>query len=87
MEEDMFLCSKCEHYVERIIIPNCPEAAEMLGFDPDEYEDENYEPVGHLTCLILGLDLGGYDVLECNKFKPKKGRLWPSEDIDLTRVS
>lgn len=67
--EELFLCNRCKHYMERVIMPDSPESAAMLGLDPEEFEEDGGEPVGHLTCLILGMDLN-YDVLECNKFIP-----------------
>lgn len=79
-EDIAFLCPDCYHYMERILMPDSPESAEMLGLDPDDFEENGGEPVAQLTCLILGMDLG-YDVLECNKFTKKLPELIPRQFI------
>lgn len=76
--DDKFLCGSCKYYMERIIMPDSPESAEMLGLDPDAFEESGGEPIGHLTCLILGMDLN-YEVLECNKYTPNVGDFFPQK--------
>jgi len=79
-EDLTFLCPNCYHYMERVLMPNSTESADLLGIDPDDFDANGGEPVAQLTCLILGMDLA-FDVLECNKFTKKLPELIPRQFI------
>lgn len=63
------ICTKCKHYMVRIMVPLDIEEFEVMY--SDEIGDDDEVEFEQHTCLILNMDLN-HIVLKCNKFEPKE---------------